>query len=50
MAYVLVLGFMPDQRFVGSIVCILGTFAIRAAAIQWNLRMPGFAHVASDEK
>lgn len=50
MTYVLVLGLMPDLRLVGSIVCILGTFAIRAASIHWHLKMPGFGRAASDEK
>lgn len=49
-AYVLVLEFLPEQRLVGSIVCLLGTFGLRAAAIHWNLSMPGFAHLVSDDE
>lgn len=45
-AYVAVLEFLPTQRFLGSIICILAAFALRAAAIHWNLRMPGFAVLA----
>ena len=49
-AYVFVLEFWPEQRLAGSIVCILVTFALRAAAIRWNLSVPGFARLTADEK
>jgi len=48
-AFALVLEFLPEQRLSGGVVCILGTFAIRAAAIHWNLTMPGFAKLGGDE-
>ena len=39
-AYVLVLNFMPQFVVEGSVVCMLGIFGLRAAAIHWNLRVP----------
>ena len=39
-AFVLVYTYLPAHHFAGSIVCILGTFFFRAAAIRWNLTMP----------
>lgn len=44
--YVLILQYLPDHRLHGGLLCILGTFALRAAAIHWNLSMPGFARTA----
>jgi uncharacterized membrane protein YeiH len=38
-----VLHFAPEYQFSGSIACIVVTFGIRAAAIRWNLRVPGWA-------
>ncbi len=43
--YALILHYFPDQRQMGAIACILGTFALRAAAIHWNLSMPAFARL-----
>jgi len=43
-----ILKYFPDQRQVGAIACILGTFALRAAAIHWNLSMPAFARLTRD--
>ena len=48
-AFVLVLAYLPDQRVPGSIICILGTFAVRAAAIHWNLRVPMFARTSGED-
>lgn len=42
-AFVLVYSYLPNHHFEGSMICILGTFAVRAAAIHWNLSMPAFA-------
>ena len=44
-----ILKYFPDQRPVGAIACILGTFALRAAAIHWNLSMPAFARLTRDD-
>lgn len=41
-AYTLVLNDLPDLQFIGTITCILGTFALRAVAIPWNLTIPAF--------
>lgn len=49
-AYVIVLEVLPAHRLMGAIVCILATFAMRAAAIHWDLRMPGFASLVSDDE
>ena len=46
--YVVVLEYLPDHRFLGGLLCILGTCAMRVAAIHWNLSMPAFARVTSD--
>ncbi len=47
-AYVSVLNYLPDLRHLGGIVCILATFALRAAAIHWNMNMPGFARTPGE--
>jgi uncharacterized membrane protein YeiH len=39
-AYVLVLNFIPQYAIEGSVLCMLGIFGLRAAAIYWNLRVP----------
>jgi len=41
--FTLVLNYAPEYRAAGSMVCIVGAFAFRAAAIHWNLQMPQFA-------
>jgi uncharacterized membrane protein YeiH len=41
--FTLILAYAPDYRFYGSIACILLIFAIRAAAIHWNLHVPEWA-------
>ncbi len=38
--YVLVLEWLPDQRQLGALICGMAIFALRAAAIHWDLRMP----------
>ena len=49
-AFVLIMNYLPDYRLTGGLLCILGTFAIRAAAIHWNLKMPAFAMSGWDDK
>jgi len=39
-AYVLVLNFVPQYAIEGSVLCMLGIFGLRAAAIYWDLRVP----------
>ena len=39
-AYVLVLNFLPQYVVEGSVLCMLGIFGLRAAAIHWDLRVP----------
>ena len=39
-AYVSVLNFIPQYAIEGSVLCMLGIFGLRAAAIYWNLRVP----------
>jgi uncharacterized membrane protein YeiH len=38
--FVLVLTYVPEYRLVGALGCILFVFALRAAAIHWNLTVP----------
>lgn len=38
--YALILSFCPQYTLEGSIVCMLGIFGLRAAAIHWDLRVP----------
>ena len=47
--FVLVLTYLPEHRFVGSIVCVLATFSLRVATIHWGLQMPGWARLVHDE-
>ena len=39
-ADVLVLNFIPQYAIEGSVLCMLGIFGLRAAAIHWDLRVP----------
>jgi len=39
-AYVLILNFFPQYTIEGSVICMLGIFGLRAAAIHWDLRVP----------
>lgn len=38
-----VLHYLPEYRQQGTILCMLATFALRAAAIHWSLKMPVLA-------
>jgi uncharacterized membrane protein YeiH len=38
--YVLILNFLPQYVVEGSVICMLGIFGLRAAAIYWDLRVP----------
>jgi uncharacterized membrane protein YeiH len=48
-AYALVLAYFPAQRIPGSLGCIVATFALRAAAIHWDLVMPRFVRLPRGE-
>ena len=39
-AYVFILNFFPQYTIEGSVICMLGIFGLRAAAIHWDLRVP----------
>lgn len=39
-AYVLILNYCPQYTVEGSVICMLGIFGLRAAAIHWDLRVP----------
>ena len=41
----LVLAFAPEYQVHGSIVCMIVTFGIRAAAIRWDLQVPEWATI-----
>lgn len=41
--YTLVLAYAPEYRTVGSIICMVIIFGIRAAAIRWGLQVPEWA-------
>ena len=45
--FTLILAYAPDYRFEGSVLCMLLIFAIRAAAIHWNLQVPEWAMLGS---
>jgi uncharacterized membrane protein YeiH len=45
--FTLILAYAPDYRFEGSVLCMLLIFAIRAAAIHWNLQVPEWAMMGS---
>jgi len=46
--YTAILKYLPEHQEMGKLLCILGTFALRAAAIHWNLTLPAFAHLKRD--
>jgi uncharacterized membrane protein YeiH len=48
-AFVGVLQFLPEYRAVAAVVCISASFALRAAAIHWNLKMPMLARTGGKE-
>ena len=39
-AFALVLKYLPQHHFAGELICGLGIFAFRSAAIHWNLSVP----------
>ena len=45
--FTLILAYAPDYRFEASVLCMLLIFAIRAAAIHWNLQVPEWAMLGS---
>ena len=45
--FTLILAYAPDYRFEGSVLCMLLIFAVRAAAIHWNLQVPEWAMLGS---
>jgi len=44
-AFVLVLDSLPEHRVGGALFCTLVIFALRAAAIHWNLSVPAWARL-----
>jgi uncharacterized membrane protein YeiH len=42
MLFTVVLAHFPGYRILGGLLCVLLTFALRAAAIHWDLKMPWF--------
>lgn len=40
MLYVALLGFFPEYRSIGAVGCVVFIFALRAAAIHWDLTVP----------
>ena len=49
-AFVFVYHYLPEYHFIGSIICIVGSFALRAAAIHWNLAMPQFMRIGGSAR
>lgn len=47
-AFVAILNYLPDFRQLGAVICILATFASRAAAIHWNLKIPVLARTGGE--
>lgn len=48
-AFILILHYFPSYRIVGSFLCIVGAFVLRAAAIYWDLSMPAFVIKTRDK-
>lgn len=48
--FTIALKYFPEYHLVSSFLCIIGAFALRAAAIYWNLSMPAFARIDADIK
>lgn len=44
-----ILAYLPEYREAGTVICLVGTFAIRAAAIHWKLTLPYFATMKGDK-
>lgn len=49
-AFALVLKYLPGHRFAGELICGLGIFAFRAAAIHWNLSVPDWLATKTKEQ
>lgn len=49
-AFVLVLEYLPDHRVGGALICILAIFALRAAAIHWNLTVPAWGRLTREQQ
>jgi uncharacterized membrane protein YeiH len=45
--FTVVLAYLPEYRVSGALLCILLTFGLRAAAIHWNLKVPGWMTVST---
>jgi uncharacterized membrane protein YeiH len=48
--YTLMLAYMPQHRLVGSVLCLVLIFGIRAAAIHWNLQVPEWAMMGAKRR
>lgn len=48
--FVLVLEYLPDHRVGGALICILAIFAVRAAAIHWNLTVPAWGRLTREQQ
>lgn len=48
--FAFVLAYFPDYTMPGGLACIMGSFALRAAAIHWDLSMPAFARIDGNGK
>lgn len=49
-AFAFVLKYLPEQQVVGGMVCGLGIFAFRGAAIHWNLSVPDWLATTTKEQ
>jgi uncharacterized membrane protein YeiH len=49
-AFALVLKYLPEHHFTGEVVCGLGIFLFRAAAIHWNLSVPDWLATKTKEQ
>jgi uncharacterized membrane protein YeiH len=47
--FVVVLTYFPEYRIPGSVLCVVVTFGLRAAAIHWNLRVPAWARTTRNQ-
>jgi len=48
--FTLILAYAPEYHFLGSMVCLIIIFGIRAAAIHWNLQVPEWATMGFSRK
>jgi uncharacterized membrane protein YeiH len=46
--FTVVLAYFPENRILGGFVCLFLTFGMRAAAIHWDLKVPGFARITGE--